>query len=328
MRIGVVGAGTMGSRYAEGIATGRFGDGLELAGVADLDDGRAADAAAQHGAAGYASADALIATERPDALYIATPDDAHLEPALAAALAGVPFLVEKPLATTTEDALAIAVAVEKAGLVADVNFSNRWNPPFVAAKQSIEKDEIGDFVTLFARLNNSIGSPTDRLAWAGRTTPAWFLLSHCLDLAYWFHGRRAESVYASGVRGLLSSRGVDTYDAIHAIVRYEGGVDGAYESTWVLPEGMPSPVEFTFRYVGARGALTMDTHEQNIRLHLGGRTSFPSTLSWAPQRFADFVGAVRGEHRPRAPVADGVENTRVLVALHESLRTGAVERVI
>jgi len=327
MRVGIVGAGTMGGRYAEGIASGRFGSGLELAGIADLDVARAAATAGAHGSRGYPSLEPLLEDGRVDALYIATPDDAHRAPAVAAARAGVPFLLEKPLATTVEDAEAIAAAVAEAGVVAEVNFSNRWNPPFVAARQAIDRGEIGEFVTLFARLNNAIGSPTQRLAWAGRTTSAWFLLSHCLDLAYWLHGRPAERVYASGVRGLLEARGVPTYDSIHAIVRYAGGTDGAYESTWVLPEGMPSPVEFTFRYVASRGAVTMDTHEQSIRLHAAERTTFPGTLSWAPQRFADFVAAVRGERSPGAPIADGVENTRILVALHRSIESGAVEPV-
>jgi predicted dehydrogenase len=324
MRIGVVGAGTMGARYAERIRSGEFGRGLELAGVADLDEARARTAAGD--APAFGSVEALLEA-RPDALYIATPDGAHRGPSVAAAEAGVPFLLEKPLATTLADAQAIAGAVARAGIVAEVNFSNRWNPPFVAAKQAIERGDLGQFVTLFTRLNNSIGSPTARLAWAGQTTSAWFLLSHTIDLATWLHGRRAVSVYASGVRGLLASRGVDTYDSIHAIVRYEDGTDGTFESVWVLPEGMPSPVEFTFRYVGSEGATTIDTHEQNIRLHLPDATRFPGTLNWAPQRFADFVAAVRGERPPIAPLAEGVENTRILVALHRSLESGQVEAI-
>lgn len=328
MRIGIVGAGTMGRRYAGRIAAGEFGTDAVLAGVADLDEPRArAAAGAAGGVPHFASVAALIAEARPQALYIATPDGAHRDPALAAAAAGLPFLVEKPLATTSEDADAIAAAVERAGVVAEVNFSNRWNPPFLAAKQAIARGDLGDFVTLSARLNNSIGSPAERLHWSGQTSSAWFLASHCLDLAYWLHGHRAVSVYASGVRGVLAARGIDTWDAIHALVRYEDGTDGAFESVWVLPDGMPSPVDFGMRYVGTAGATTIDTHEQNIRMHSAEATTFPGTLNWAPQRFAAFLAAVRGEAAPGVPIADGVENTRILVALHRSLASGAVEAV-
>lgn len=318
----------MGGRYAQRIAAGAFGAETALAGVADLDEARArAAAVAAGGAPHVASIEALIAETRPDALYIATPDAAHRAPAVAAAEAGVPFLLEKPLATTNEDAAAIAEAVTRAGVVAEVNFSNRWNPPFAAAKAAVARGELGDFVTLSARLNNSIGSPAERLGWSGQTTSAWFLASHCLDLAYWMHGRRAVSVYATGTRGVLAARGIDTWDAIHSLVRYEGGTDGAFEAVWVLPDGMPSPVEFGMRYVGTAGATTVDTHEQNIRQHSQEATTFPGTLDWAPQRFAAFLAAVRGEVTPAVPIADGVENTRILVALHRSLASGAVESV-
>ncbi len=327
MRIAVIGAGTMGGRYAARIASGEFGADLELAGVADLDLDRAEAVARPTGAPAFDSAEELLESIRPDAVYIATPDAHHRNPALAAAAARIPFLLEKPLATTVADAQAIADAAHAARIVAEVNFSNRWSPPFIAAKQSIDRGEFGDFVTLFARLNNSIGSPTERLAWASNTTSAWFLLSHCLDLAYWLHGRRAVSVYASGTRGVLEARGITTYDSIHAIVRYEDGTDGSYESVWVLPDGMPAPVEFTFRYVGSEGAATIDTHQQNIAIATNSRLDYPATLNWAPQRFADFTAAVRGEREPAVPLVDAVENTRILVALHRSLESGAVEPI-
>lgn len=327
MRIGIIGAGTMGARYAQRIAAGEFGPDLQLAGIADLDLDRATAVAAPLATEAYPTAEALLTAASPDAVYIATPDGHHRAPALAAAEAAVPFLLEKPLATTIEDAQAITAAVETAGIVAELNFSNRWSPPFVAAKQAIDRGELGDFVTLFTRLNNSIGSPTERLGWAGSTTSGWFLLSHCLDLAYWLHGRRAVSVYASGTRGVLEARGIPTYDSIHAIVRYEDGTDGSYESVWVLPDGMPAPVEFTFRYVGSDGAATIDTHQQNIALATPARLDYPGTLNWAPQRMADFTAAVRGERAPAVPIADGLETTRILVALHRSLESGVVELV-
>lgn len=327
MRIGIIGAGTMGGRYAKRIASGEFGTDLELVGIADLDEPRASEVAAPLGVSAYSTAETLIEAAQPEVVYIATPDGAHLAPAVAVAGVGLPFLLEKPLATTIEDAEAIAAAVEAAGVVAEVNYSNRWNPPFVAAKQAIDRGDLGDFVTLATRLNNVIGSPTRNLAWASETTSAWFLISHCLDLAYWLHGRRAVSVYASGTRGVLESLGIGTYDSIRAIVRYEDGTDGSYESVWVLPEGMPATVEFNMRYVGSQGAATMDTHEQNVSIATNSRFDYPGTLNWAPQRFADFVAAVRGERSPAVPVGEAIETTRILVALHRSLESGAVEPV-
>ena len=324
LKIAIIGAGLMGSRIGARIAAGDMPD-FELCGITDIDGARAASVAADLGTQAAADLDELFALA-PDALYIATPDHLHRAPCEAAAKAGIPFIVEKPLATTNEDARAIADAVRQAGIVAEVNFSNRWNPPFAATRARVEAGELGEFVTLYTRLNNTITSPTRNLAWAANTTPAWFLISHCLDLAYWLNGKRAVSVYASGVRGLLTSRGIDTWDSIRAIVRYEDGTDGNFESVWVMPTGQPGPVEFTFRLVGTAGAATVDTSHQYVTLLTADRSENLMTLNWTPERFRSFAKTLSGA-APVVSMEDGVENTRILVALHRSLETGKVEAV-
>ena len=323
-RIAVIGAGTMGGRYAAALAGGDF-PGATLAAVCDLDGDRTRSAAAKHDVGAYTDTAAMLRDVRPDAVYIATPDALHREPALVVFAAGTPALIEKPLATTVEDAEAIVEAAERAGVPAEVNFSNRWNPPFVQAKAVSYAGTLGETVTVTARLNNVIASPRDRLAWSGRTTPAWFLMSHCLDLAYWLHGRRARSVYAGGRRGLLDGLGIATWDAIQALVTYEGGATGVFESTWVLPESHPSPIEFELRLIGTSGAVTVDTTHQLVRV-AAERYTTPTTLAWAPQRFRAFLATLDGAE-PGCPLADGLENTRTLVAVHRSLESGAVEPV-
>lgn len=197
-RLGIVGAGFMGSRIGARIAAGdmpRF----ELCGISDIEVGRAEKLAAELGTVAFERFDQLVETG-PDAVYIATPDHLHREPCEAAAAAGVPFLVEKPLATTMEDAEAIVAAVRASGVAAEINFSNRWNPPFAATKAQIVDGRLGAFVTLYSRLNNTILAPTRNLAWADITTSAWFLISHCADLAYWLHGCRYHDRLVNGNR--------------------------------------------------------------------------------------------------------------------------------
>jgi predicted dehydrogenase len=325
LKVAVIGLGTMGGRYAEALASGRYA-GAELDSVCDVDGERAQTAALACGVPGFASVAELLQARRPEAAYVATPDALHREPGVALAEAGVPLLIEKPLATTVADAEALAIAAERGGAHAEVNFSNRWNPPFVAARAAIEAGRLGEVIMLTARLNNVIATPRDRLRWSSQTTPAWFLMSHCLDLAHWLSGRAATSVYATGRKGVLTSLGIDTCDYVQALVRYEGGVSGLFESTWVLPESHPSPIEFEFRIVGTKGALTVDTTEQMIRVASDVLT-YPQVLVWAPERFASFVRNLAGEKAPYVPLAAGVENTRTLVGIHRSLESGSVEPV-
>lgn len=323
-RVGVIGAGTMGGRYATLLGGGEM-PGATLAAVCDLDGERARRAAEPYGAPAFDEPEAMLRAGGCDAVYIATPDGLHRAPALAAFAAGVPALIEKPLATTVADAETIVAAAERAGVVAEVNFSNRWNPPFVQARAATVSGQLGAPVLVSARLDNTIVSPRDRLAWAGNTTPAWFLMSHCLDLAHWLIGRRAERVYAAGRRGALDALGVATWDAIHALVQYEGGATGTFESAWVLPPTHPSPIDFEFRLLGETGMVTVDTTEQLVRIATDRYTT-PAVLAWAPARFRAFLRSLTGEP-PGAPLASGLENTRTLVAIHRSLESGVPELV-
>ena len=323
-RVGIVGAGTMGGRYAALLAGGEL-PGASLAAVCDVNGERARQVADRYAVPAFDDLDSMLGTGGLDAVYVATPDALHREPAVAVFAAGVPALIEKPLATTVEDAEAIVAAAEQAGVVAEVNFSNRWNPPFAQAKAATAEGRLGEPVTVTARLNNTIASPRDRLAWARRTTPAWFLMSHCLDLAYWLHGRRAMKVYAAGRRGALDALGISTWDTIQATVHYEGGATGLFESTWVLPESHPSPIEFELRLIGTSMAVMVDTTYQLARI-AGERYTTPPTLNWAPARFRSFLQALEGG-APGCPLADGLENTRTLVAIHRSLESGGVEPV-
>ena len=103
----------------------------KLVAVCDLDEKRAQDAAKKYGASAvYTDYRKLL--ENPDikAVSIATPDFAHREIAVAAAEAGKHILVEKPLATTVEDAEAIVKAAKKAKVKLMVDFHNRVSPPF------------------------------------------------------------------------------------------------------------------------------------------------------------------------------------------------------
>lgn len=321
----IVGAGTMGGGHARMIAQGRVA-GAELAGIVDLNGDLAARISTATGTPAFTALDEAIRTTSPDCAYVATPDAYHRGPVEALAAAGVAILVEKPLATTNDDGSAMVEAVTRAGVYAEVNFSNRWNPPFTEAKRSIDSGELGEVRSFNVRLNNPISSPRDRLAWSGGTTPAWFLMSHCLDLAHWLGGREAVSVYASGAKGVLSASGVDTYDWIHATVRYDNGGDGVFESAWILPESWPGQIEFNFRILGTEGAIDVDTTRQSIAVS-SVRHSFPPTLNWAQQRFAAFVRAMDGQGKTRVSFEDGLEATRILVAVHRSLETGQVERV-
>jgi predicted dehydrogenase len=321
----IVGAGTMGRGYARLLASGRV-PGVELAGIVDLIEEKAQNVAAVAGTTAYTDLFEAIKAAEPDLAYVATPDALHRAPVETLATAGVAILVEKPLATTVDDARAMVDVIEQTGVHAEVNFANRWNPPFAEAKRVIDSGEAGEIRSFNVRLNNPISTPETNLTWSATTTPAWFLMSHCLDLAHWLGGKRATSVYATAGHGVLSEMGIATPDWVHAVVHYEGGGDGIFESLWILPDTWPGDIEFRFRATGSRAAVDVDTSYQNIAV-TGPTHHHPTTLNWAQQRMTAFLRAMGGQGRTVVGFPDALEVTKILVAIHRSIESGAVEPV-
>ena len=100
VRVGVIGAGAMGTSHVRTLAG--WVPGARVVSVYDADVSRAKEVAAEVGAEVADSADALIASHDVDAVLIAAPDPLHEELALACLAAGKPTLCEKPLATSRD----------------------------------------------------------------------------------------------------------------------------------------------------------------------------------------------------------------------------------
>ena len=99
LRIGVVGSGGRGklARYAH-----RPGQGARIVACCDTDPAILAANREQYGADITATDDvSTLLAERPDAVFVATPDFLHEEHAVAVLSAGIPVYLEKPMAITT-----------------------------------------------------------------------------------------------------------------------------------------------------------------------------------------------------------------------------------
>ncbi len=116
--------------------------GGELAAVADVSPAARASAEAL-GAHAFTEVGEMLAVERLDALYVATPNHLHLAPVRAAAKAGIAVLCEKPMAASLADAEAMAQAVEQAGVLYGTAFDQRRHPAHTALRDAVAAGAIG-----------------------------------------------------------------------------------------------------------------------------------------------------------------------------------------
>ncbi|MBC8023951.1 MAG: Gfo/Idh/MocA family oxidoreductase, partial [Burkholderiales bacterium] len=99
--------------------------------------------ASEFGARCYEDVDALCADARVEAVYVATPHEHHARHAIAAANAGKHLLVEKPLAITMEDGVAMVRAAREAGVTMVVGPSHSFDAPVLRARALIEGGTLG-----------------------------------------------------------------------------------------------------------------------------------------------------------------------------------------
>ncbi len=326
IRLGVVGMGVRGQMYA---AIARGMDGAELVGVCDVSDRARSAAEEELGVAAFSDTAEMCRQTSPNAVIIATPDFAHVEPALAAAKAGASLLIEKPLATSAADARKVCRAVEEASVRAMVAFENHWNPPLAAMKAAADAGELGKLVSCNSQLDDRIDVPTEKLTWLGQSSPGWFLMAHTVELAGWIAGQKPTSVRAIGRKGVLAGRGIDTYDGIHAVLEFDGGMIGAFSSCWVLPKSLPLIFQFRHEMVGENGSMRADLTDQMLH-KATDRYEHPSTIgvsvTGAPisppaQMFGEFLAGLRtGADLPCTP-ADGLLNVAAIAAIHESIES-------
>ena len=132
-------------------------EGSKLVAVMRRNGEKARDFAERHGVpTWYADADALINDPNVNAIYIATPPDTHAFYALKAAAAKKPVYVEKPMARTYEECLAMINACQSADVPLFTAYYRRSLPNFVAVKNLLNQGAIGDIRCVNVTLNKTL----------------------------------------------------------------------------------------------------------------------------------------------------------------------------
>ncbi|MEX5719970.1 Gfo/Idh/MocA family protein [Geodermatophilus maliterrae] len=338
VRLAVVGPGTIGRRHAEEIAACPLAELAAVAGPAPLADALADE----HGAARYRSLAELLERDRPDGVVLATPNRLHVEGGLACVAAGVPVLVEKPLADTVEAATRLVEAAETAGVPLLVGHHRRHSPVMARAREVVIGGALGRVVAvvgtaLFAKPDDyfDVGGGWRRQAGGG---PVLLNLVHEVDGLRWLVGDvvRVHATVSNAVRGL------PVEDTAALVLTFAGGALGTFlvsdaaasPRSWEQTSGedasYPShPDEDCYHLAGTAGSLSVPT----MRLR---RFSGPPSW-WEPFETATldvgrrdplaaqvehFAAVVRGEVEPVCGGRDGLATLRVLEAVVESARTG------
>jgi predicted dehydrogenase len=263
MRVAIVGTGGIARVHARLIRE----LGGQIVGVC----GRARSSAAAFGVGeAYDDLGRMLAEQSPDVVHVCTPNHLHAEQTIAAFRAGAHVLCEKPLANSTEEALRMIEAGDKAGRIGAIAYTYRGYPLIEVLRARVARGDFGALRRVGGCYLSQDVFQADKYQWhftPGAVGPAYALMDygvHWFDLVEHITGQRIREVSAQfsthqrqriwrggageGPKppGAATSEGsvavdVELEEQADLLIRLEGGAAGCASISAVSP-GHPNNI--------------------------------------------------------------------------------------
>lgn len=316
VKVGLVGAGTMGRRHLAALARDAR---VRIVGVADVAEAVARASADKIGVAACRDLAELVALG-VDAVFVTLPNVYHGPLVLDALARGLHVFSEKPMATTLDEGRAIVAQVRRGHAVYQMGFNRRWAPAYRFLRDQID----AGFEPYSANVKINDG---DML------TPSWYTnvavsggfmydtAVHLMDMIAWLIGP-VETVCTLGRRSCYPD-----YDDIAMVLRCRGDRPVALttcgHASWAAPQ----------ERVELYGDHALLTSEDLERVRLTTRETpgadwqlLPASDDLTRWGYVDedraFIDACVGEGAPPVGVDDAFHSLAVLTAAYESLHGG------
>ncbi len=325
LRAAVIGAGSMGRNHARVYAEM---DDAELVAVADPDQESLNKIAQRHRARTYTNYQAMLQREQLDLISVVVPTEHHFAVARDTLLAGVPTLIEKPVAATVEEGAALVALSQELGVMLTVGHIERFNPAILALKGQLEMGALGKVYQIHVR---RIGPFPARIKDVGVVVD---LATHDLDIMHYLSDSHVTRLHAEVGRRLHTAH----EDLLSAVLRFENDVIGVLDINWLTPTKVRE-----LSVIGERGMFVANYLTQDLVLY--ENDSAPQGDNWHElavmgvsegrmirfkvnkkeplrQELDAFVSAVRTGGPPPVRGEDGLLALAVAQKLVESGATG------
>jgi predicted dehydrogenase len=343
-RIAVAGAGLIGLAH---IAIVRNSPTVTLSAVVDPAPAARATADAA-GVPLYTSLAELFASDRPDGVVLATPNQLHVPQALECIAAKVPMLLEKPIAPTVAEGEVLLRAVDESGARVLIGHHRAHSPIMAKARQVVESGVLGRLVAItgtamFLKPDHYFADGPWRKAPGGGPI--------LINMIHEVHNLRILAGEIVAVQAIASqaARGFAVEDTVAIGLRFASGVLGSFmlsdtaasAKNWehTAQENKTYPTyddEDCYTIAGTNGSLSVPT----MRIKTYPREADRSW--WKPfevgtvgmlrddplkHQMEHFGAVVRGEAAPLVSARDGLANLRVTEAIAAAANSGTTIEV-
>jgi UDP-N-acetylglucosamine 3-dehydrogenase len=338
LKVGVIGCGAIAIRrhLPEYAAEGN----VEIVAVSDIVLERAQEAAQKYGAQKvYEDYKELLQNEEIDAVSVCLPNYLHAPVTIAALQAGKHVLVEKPMATSIEEAEEMIKVAKEHNKKLMVAHNQRFVPSHVKAKELIESGSIGkvySFRTAFGHPGPEGWSVDGATSWFFKKEHAFIgalgdLGVHKSDVIRYLLGDIVE--VASFVE-TNAKQGTDVDDNAVCILKTESGVIGTLAASWAYVTGDDNS---TIIY-GEKAVLRLEddpTHSlvvqyktgEVVKYELGKIQTNESGGQTSTRVIEAFVDSIVNDKVPPISGEEGMKSLEVILAALESNETKKIVRL-
>jgi glucose-fructose oxidoreductase len=323
VRYAVVGGGQISQQaFMPGIART---NNSELVALVTGDPVKADKLAGQYGikAWSYDQYDDLLKSGEIDAVYIATPNFLHTQYAVPALEAGIHVLLEKPMASSVEEAEQMVAAQKTQGAKLMIAYRLHHEPGTVEMITRARGNEFGElrsFSSVFAQNVAEANSRGHNGYWGG---PVPDMGTYPLNAVRNLFGQEPISVHAVGTK--TPDRGFNFHDTVAVTLRFPDERVGQFTVSYATASS-----EF-FELVGTKASINASPcfmFGPKVGITYVEKTGDGSkTHSFDPvEQFGNetqyFSDCILNDRHPEADGEEGLLDMRVLAAVERSLETG------
>jgi predicted dehydrogenase len=306
LRVAVIGVGHLGQHHARLLASI---EGVDLVGVCDTNRSRADEIAAKFGSHSFESVRELVS--RVDAVTIAAPTVSHADLALPFLEAGIATLVEKPIASSVEEAERLIDAAQRGHAVLATGHTERFNPAVAAALPLIAEPRFIEIHRLATFPERSLDIDV-----------IFDLMIHDFDLLLTVVKSELTSVEAVGVNVLTPKA-----DIANARLRFASGCIANLTASRISRERVRKA-----RFFQKDAYVSIDFAAQELEVYRlvqggarpiihGGKVDVPREEPLR-RELEDFVDAVRTGRSPGVTGRDGRDALALATRVAETMESG------
>jgi UDP-N-acetylglucosamine 3-dehydrogenase len=308
--VAVIGTGQWGKNHAR---VYKELPSAELIAICDVNAERAKTLAAQYNVKAYSDSTCMLKDKQIEAVNICTWSTTLAKEAKKALDAGKHVLVEKPMATTPDQAQKMVRLAQENGLHLTVGFLMRFIPGLQLIRQSVENKKIGELVCVTAK---RVSQWPERIGDVGVVKDTAI---HDIDVMRFISKQDPVSVYAK-----MGSKRIQKFeDYAQIMLTYSDGETAFIESNWLTPYKTR-----TLTVTGSEAIMRLDYITQDLWIEQKTETIQPRLAFQEPLKaeLQHFVECIVDKKNPFVTGEDGVKALEIAsAAMMSSAKNKAIQ---